>query len=489
MARHLPADSRAALRAAKIDLASTPLPLAVDMLDRQIAAATTQLLQLTEMPPQSLIQVGNSFLPAEYLAGYHVKAAAVPTTKGSVAPVGVGDLLVVKQNLKRYEAREISHIENILKGEFKNREHRRSRTTEETLTIEKETKKEEERDQQSTERFELKTEANNIIKEDSSLKIGLAVSGSYGPMVEFKATTDFGLNKSKEESTKVATSYSKDVTNRAASKTLERTSEERILKTIEVFEEKNAHGFDNKAGAEHVIGQYQWVDKIYEAQVFNYGKRMLFDLMVPEPAAFLLYALGSRPPVGADLVKPSPFTLKPTDLTEANYAYYVAKYGATGVEAPPKPYITVSKTFDGADDRTDRGEMTKVADVPIPTGYFADAAGVTVYLTYWDGSAARLAVTVGRRSHIFKPSAMGLANTALDGEVDSIPAAVLTFRVAVFTATFDVTCRRTPRALDDWKLKTHAAIPPRTKNNCAIMRKGWPACNYRPRPNFRAATR
>jgi len=69
LARRLSADSRGALRAAKIDLASTSLPLAVDMLDRQIAAATTQLLQLTEMPPQSLIQVGQEGQTASGGAG------------------------------------------------------------------------------------------------------------------------------------------------------------------------------------------------------------------------------------------------------------------------------------------------------------------------------------------------------------------------------------------------------------------------------------
>ena len=105
--------------------------------------------------------------------------------------MGVGDLLVVKQNLKRYEAGEISDIQNIMKSESRKREHRRATRTETFVLSEKETTTEEERDLQTTERFELQQESSNTVKEDSSLKVGASLSASYGGMVEFKASTDF----------------------------------------------------------------------------------------------------------------------------------------------------------------------------------------------------------------------------------------------------------------------------------------------------------
>jgi SAM-dependent methyltransferase len=95
-------------------------------------------------------------------------------------------------------------VANILKGEFKKREHLRKRETETTVTVEVETKKEEERDTRTTERFELQREASQAVKEDSSFKAGQSVSGSYGPTVEFKASTDFAMNHSKEEAAKGA---------------------------------------------------------------------------------------------------------------------------------------------------------------------------------------------------------------------------------------------------------------------------------------------
>ncbi len=50
------------------------------------------------------------------------------------------------------------------------------------------------------------------------------------------------------------------------------------------------------------------MNKVYEAQVFNYGKRLLFDLMVPEPAAFLLDSVAVKDQ--KELIRPpEPFVL------------------------------------------------------------------------------------------------------------------------------------------------------------------------------------
>ena len=443
----------------KLDPSRARLTTVVDRLSIELQDVELKLAEREGSQNRNVVQVGSTFLPAVITSGgqsvmrkYAALADVVPTTFGSVTPAGIGDLLVVRQFLKRYEARELAHVENILKGEYKERIHSRSRTTEETITVETEVKREEERDQQTTERFELKTESSNILKEDMSFKAGLAISGKYGPTVEFKATTDFALNTSKEEATKVATSYSKDVTNRATSKIFERRREERILKTIEVFEEKNTHGVDNKTGTGHVVGQYQWLDKIYEAQVFNYGRRLLFDIMLPEPAAFLLYALGGQPKAGSDLVKPPPFTLKPTDISEWNYAYYVKQYEVVGVTPPPQPYITISKALEGTGSE-DQG-ATKAAEIPLPDGYQAISASVLAWYNRWTGGTVDVALD--KQMHRFSDN--DAWSLTLSNEVGSLPFGLKTWKVSAFVVTVEIYAQRTQRALDDWKLKTHSAI-------------------------------
>jgi hypothetical protein len=445
-----------------IDLTRVSLASATERLAAELGPLEIQIAAADSQPASTMMLLGKSYVPATIglagpmTAGGGPAPATVPSGHGSVAPAGIGDLLVVRQNLKRYEARELADVENILKGEYKERMHRRARTTEETITTEEEIKKEEERDLQTTERFELKTESSEVQKEDSSLKIGLSVSGKYGPVVEFKASTDFALNQSKEESKKIATDYSKDVTSRASSKVFERRRVERILKTIEVFEERNTHGFDNKTGDGPVIGQYQWLDKIYEAQVFNYGKRLLFDIMLPEPAAFLLYTTASQPKGGEDLVKPVPFTAKPTDVSEFNYAWYVKQYGAQGVDPPPEPYMTTSKVVEGRGDGDD-GLTTKTLEMPISDGYQALSAVVMNVFTLSDDDGA-VDIILDKQGHRFEKNSGWSWSLSLSNETGSLAVGVKTWHTGVFATEIEISCQRTPRALDVWRLKTYDSI-------------------------------
>ena len=167
----------------------------------------------------------------------------------------------------------------------------------------------------------MQRETSTTVKEDNSLKIGVSLSGSYGGMVDFKSSLEQGHTSSKEESAKHATRYSKEVTTRSVAKVTEKVREQKILKLTEEIEETNSHGLDNTAGPDHIVGIYQWVDKIYEAQVFNYGNRVLYDVVVPEPAAFYIAAMARHQSEGEALVKPQPFQLLPYQLNAVNYMH------------------------------------------------------------------------------------------------------------------------------------------------------------------------
>jgi len=459
----LPVQHLKTLQSLNLDLTRSSVPSALVAITAQLTDLHTQATSLAK-EETGFSLIGSLLVDVSALGGALTPTwlgtpLSVPTSHGTLKPVGVGDLLIVRQQLKRYEGGEVGHIENVLKGESKKRDVTQSRTTEVTTTTEVETKKEEERDTQTTERFELQREASNVVKEDSSLKAGLSVSGSYGPTVEFKASTDFAMNQSKEESAKTASTYSKEVTDRAATKVSERHREEQVIRTLDVFEERNEHGVDNTGGAGHVIGVYQWVDKVYEAQVFNYGKRMMFDVMVPEPAAFWIYANTNKPVPGATLKEPDVFTLRPSDLSASNYSFYVQKYEVAGVKPPPEPYQTVAKTFEGAASHDDHGG-TKIAEIPIPEGYEAVSAYACAPGSHWDDWAGNWAIdiTVGKEFWHQAPGGFVDNYFTLDNEVGSVPAGVFIFGIHFWLATIEIDCQRTDRAFSAWQLETHAAI-------------------------------
>lgn len=102
--------------------------------------------------------------------------------------VGVADLLLVKQQIKRYEAGEIAHIENLLAGESKTRTHRQLDRTEEVFTTVNERQHEKENELQTTERFELNRETTKTQEDDQKFGFGLTFPASTAPPSNSRAT-------------------------------------------------------------------------------------------------------------------------------------------------------------------------------------------------------------------------------------------------------------------------------------------------------------
>lgn len=202
-----------------------------------------------------------------------------------IKPLGVGDFKVVKQWLVEYVPGEICDIHNIMKGESKERTHRRLEKTEETFQFSSSTEEETSRDTQTTDRFELKREVEATLKTDVNVNANANVQYK-GTMVLATVAGGFAYNRSDSSVEKVAQNFSREVVTKAVSRVQTRAAQERSLTKVFETEETNKHTLASKDA--HVSGIYRWVDKRYRAQLFNYGKRMMFEFVLPEPAAFLV---------------------------------------------------------------------------------------------------------------------------------------------------------------------------------------------------------
>lgn len=372
----------------------------------------------------------------------------LPNTHANYKPIGVGDLLVVKQQLLRYEAGEISNIQNILKGESLKRSVGRSETIETTVTTESETTKEEERDQQSTDRFELQSQTQNVIESDSTKTSGSTSSDAYGSLVE---------SMSNQNTTTNAVTHSQEVVNRAASKVTERTKKQVVTRTLQQFTEKNTHGFDNAvAGAKNETGIYQWVDKIYQSQVYNYGKRLFYDLVIPEPADFYIQATAQKMLKGLNASRPDPFDIQYDQVSEYNYAYYAGKYNVTAIEPPPVYIKTVSRTFSNKDIASGANDL-KAELVPIPAGYAAYSATTAyAFISSW-GPGAFFEITLG--TTWMQIVNFGVNSVGLNLETDTLPVIfVASPPVNAYTITMEITCTRTDDNLRKWQARMFAVI-------------------------------
>ena len=378
----------------------------------------------------------------------------VPATHGSIKPAGIGDLLVTRRHTIAYELGEIAHIENVATGETLVRQTRRLDTSETTTVTENERIEDEQRDLQTTARFDLHREADDVLRRDDQRVPGNPSSESYGSLVESGGF--------KQSSKQVAETFGRDVTSRAASRVTTRTRTVETTRVLRELEETATHTFATAAATPEIV-VYQWVDQLVEAQVFSYGKRLMYDIVVPEPAAFLARALESGPREVPLPPRPAPFTLEPSLLDEWNWSYYVAGYGAGGVTPPPPPTVTVARTAQGiatnpfSDQDQLRFAMASSGfEVTIPDGYQATKVRARLL---WSGWSGFVDVTVGHRAHRFPLSDGGVWDADLSGQTGTIPLTIMVPEgLAQWTVSFEIICSLTTERMDRWRLATHAAI-------------------------------
>lgn len=385
---------------------------------------------------------------------------------GLIRPLGIGDLKVVKQKLLAYEAGEVAHIENVLKGEFKDRKHRLTDRSETTILTSEEENQETSRDTQSTDRFELKKEADLVIKEDMSVQAGVTVTGGFGP-VTVTAHGEFAYSTSKQESIKNSSNFARDVVDRSVSRVQKKTKAERTTKTFHEVEEINSHGLDNKGGTDHVTGVYRWVDKRYRAQVYNYGRRLMLEFIVPEPAAFYLASQkkgapdigGMQPPVSFQNANGAPLTAQ--DITPSTYLTLASRYNASGVTPPPPEWTYVTTSFDQGNIQNGLTVSKSVKDLIVPEGYA---------LRYWNAQVSliwanlpQFMIQVGEWSQHLKTDPRAVRGevdlvgpSSDEGEWDdpmgAVPVSIIGYDINAFAVNVAANCQRLRGTYEKWQL-------------------------------------
>ena len=289
----------------------------------------------------------------------------------------VADLLVVKESLQRYEIGDVAHIENVLAGEEKVRKHRQLNRSEDYSEREEELSSYEERDNQVSEKFSLKNEVQKTVESELGIDAGVTYNKKYGKSISLTATANFSGNISKSSSQSTAKNYARDVVNRSVSKIEEKTRSLRTRKLINELEEQNKHKILNGTDT-HMSGIYYWVNKVTRAQIFNYGKHMMFDVYVSEPAA--LYKKLFELKENKENARKRP--AKPTDLdldfqssniTRNNYTKLIKEHGVVQAPPPPDSKTHVQFSFNHAVDTTgNEVSFREIKATPqIPDGYYA----------------------------------------------------------------------------------------------------------------------
>jgi hypothetical protein len=472
----LPQTSKAAL--AHLDMNATNLVKAdaIAKLNTKMRDLISQADAITDSrfmdyaPPAAAQARGLNFLTARF--SNEIAAPYFPfpvvfgdNVRGEIKPLGVGDLKVVKQKLTSYQLGEVAHIENVLRGEYKERKYRVLDRTEQTVDVTSETIQDTTKDTQTTERFELKKESESTVQEQMSVQAGVTVSGSYG-MVTFGAHGDFAYSTSSQQSAKSASNFAREVVDKSVTRIQKSVKEQRITKQLHEVEEIDTHGLDNKDKPDNLTGVYRWVDKYYEAQIYNYGKRMMFEFIIPEPAAFYAYAQSHKPKQTIVAPPTSLDTLTHKDINENNYQYLIRDYKVQGCIPPPaeSKVISVSLSSDAKiDDGVPLSKSSK--DLVVPQGYQCDGIGASVSFVHALYPQFKLSVGTDTLWYSHTTSggggrekidwAGGDSPAPFDG---IIPVAIDIYDVNSYFVNIVANCVLTWQAYEAWQIQTFEKI-------------------------------
>jgi hypothetical protein len=396
--------------------------------------------------------------------------------RASIKPLGIGDLKVVKQKIRKYVAGEVAHIENVLRGEYKEKKHRVLDRTEDIFTITNEVDEETTKDTQTTERFELKKESEKTVQEQMSVQAGVTVSGSYGT-VTFGAHGDFAYSTSSQESNKNSSNFAREVIDKSVSKIQKKTKEERTTKKLHEVEEINTHGIDNKDKPDHAVGIYRWVDKYYEAQIYNYGKRMMFEFIIPEPAAFFEYAQTHKPK--KDIIPPPvPYKyiwngglktaglITHKDINVENYHMYIRDYNVQGVTPPPLQFRTISTSIVKEAMPANGQPHVANAKLVVPSGYIAKQGIKFECSAYFSNQYPTVEVTLGNKIYRLVGNPSLPNNHINDSSIvfswfypeTPIDISVNLYDIGSFTLNAVADIERMPELYEQWQIHTFEKI-------------------------------
>jgi hypothetical protein len=461
--------------------ASTPtaldVPTLIARLERSASRLGTALAPAGA--PLPVVQVGSALLEAQPFDGLLQRESARLPAAGLARRPAIAELMIVREKLLRYELGEVAHIENVLKGEGRDRTHRRKTTTEETLAVTTEREQTTEHELQTSDRFDLERETSTTISDDSRLETGVTVSAAYGPWVSGTANLGYTTNHAKSQAATEASSFGREVTDRSLTRLRERVQETRTRRSAVEVEETNKHTIDNSDGNGNVTGVYRWVDRVSSAQVVNYGRRLMLEFVVPEPAALHVHRLLAGDAVdGLSITKPQPPTvetpdgkrrpLTPADLRIQDYMSWVEKYAVAGVKPPPKPFATVGLALEepppgNAHEGPNRFYYKARKELSVPEGYRAKSFTGAMFASTWK-SECRVAVGAtwqwgtgpgGGPSDDAMPAHFA---GSLQGEQGDLPVAVYVGEVWGYSFSLEVLCELTEEAFARWQLETYEAI-------------------------------
>jgi hypothetical protein len=387
-----------------------------------------------------------------------------------VKRLGIADYLKVEQSVHAYVPGEVSNIENVMASELRHKSSVARDYSEITDTTSESIETEKISDTTKTERNEMQTEVAKELEKQQSVEANTRFTAG-GATWTLEVGGSYANNSAQHDSTRQAVSKSQELTERAMERVLTKINKERVQKVIKEFTETNVHEFDNRGkeggdAPQHITGVYRWVDKKMKNQIYNYGKRTMFEFMIPEPAQLhrLAMAATATETLTAPIdprIAPQPWTMAdPKSATLDQLQHWASYYNVKLTDLPEATKkFTTGKTWVKLDGSNEYQHITigipanyQASHIKMWYGYEKDVKGIArIFASNFAGAMPQLLETYSDYNDLiaeYDPqNVTGDYDFVYQGHnIDSI------------NFTFEVTCKLSDTYMNAWKQENFDAI-------------------------------
>lgn len=222
------------------------------------------------------------------------------------------------------------------------------------------------------EKTDVSISTENESKHASAFNFSAQVTGGYGP-VSMTVATGLNNNSENRQVVKDSTQRAREVTEKASARTRQEHKISFKLETKRGVEDSSFRTITNPHDDRAIRIDYYRMMRKWRTDLFRYGLRLTFDIVIPNPGA-RLWAFHRRVrKLDEQIRKPFVFPLKLNSLTEDNWKSEADKY--EGVIEPPPPKsipISISRSL-----QDPKGGM-EIFEFVAPDGYIMNSREVRI---------------------------------------------------------------------------------------------------------------
>lgn len=381
-----------------------------------------------------------------------------------IFPYAIGNLQLVKYKLLRYEIGELASIINIMPGEKRKLVNRKL-----DRVVDKEVSKTTSISESSTANNEHNNDFNeelwNAIAEttETTNYPDPGLVSSYGPPTNITIQGMFTkTHTTQTPNKKQISSFAKKILNKTTQRLSEKVNKVRAHTELKELEDTSVSIFNNSNNKEPVYGIYYWLNKIYKAKVINYGNRMLFSFMIPNPAADYIEQTKILNDVNLQVPKSlEDFKIETyQNINENNYLQLTQYYQLKKFPLYPQQTIVVSDVV----------ALSQSKLIDLPDSYFAYSA--TIEYAFGSGGPNNATVSgfLGKNTFTFRQltSTTGkIEFKSLNNEQGKIAVSVVYNPVTTmsppdsgvdFQMGINIICQPLPQTILEWQIEIYQLL-------------------------------